>query len=61
LAGLIMGFDPWDLGLQMHQVSVEPLLDKIGVEYDHTKKYLGTNNKDLGKPRCPNVLKIVEK
>ena len=58
LAGLIMGFDPWDLGLQMHQVSVESLLDKIGIEYDAKKKYLGVNNKDLGKPRCPNVLKI---
>jgi len=58
---LIIGFDPWDLGLQMHQVSVEPFLDKIGVEYDSTKKYLGVNNKDLGKPTYPNVLKIVEK
>ena len=34
LAGLVLGFDPWDLGLQMHQVAVEPLLDKMGIAYD---------------------------
>jgi heterodisulfide reductase subunit B len=45
LAGLVLGFDPWDLGLQLHQVSVEPLLDKIGVVYDSKKKYLGLNDK----------------
>ncbi|MEG1606945.1 MAG: heterodisulfide reductase-related iron-sulfur binding cluster, partial [Mucinivorans sp.] len=32
LAGLVLGYDPWDLGLQMHQVAVEPLLVKLGVE-----------------------------
>ena len=29
LAGLVLGYDPWDLGLQLHQVAVEPLLDKM--------------------------------
>src|SRR5690554_7917371 len=32
LAALMLGRDPWTLGLQMHQVQLEPLLDKIGIE-----------------------------
>lgn len=39
VAGLVLGYDPWDLGLQMHQTNVEPLLDKIGVVYSNEKKY----------------------
>ena len=31
MAGLVLGYDPWDLGMQMHQVAVEPLLEKMGV------------------------------
>ena len=58
LAGLVLGFDPWDLGLQMHQVSVEPLLDKMGIAYDPAKKFLGVDNKNIGKPACPNVMRI---
>ena len=38
LAGLVLGYDPWDLGLQMHQTDVEPLLKKMGVEYNPEKK-----------------------
>lgn len=38
MAGLVLGYNPWDLGLQMHQVDVEPLLDKLGVEYDKNDK-----------------------
>jgi heterodisulfide reductase subunit B len=55
-AGLIMGYDPWDLGLQMHQVGVEPLLKKMGVEFDPQKKYLDKNGNSLGVPEKPNVL-----
>lgn len=40
VAGLVLGYDPWDLGLQMHQVNCEPLLDKIGIEYDPDDKYV---------------------
>ena len=39
LASLCLGYDPWDIGLQMHQVSVEPLLDKMGVRWDKKSKY----------------------
>ena len=57
LAGLVLGEDPWDLGLQVHQVAVEPLLDKMGVEYDPSAKYLGLNKEDLLRPEMPQVLK----
>lgn len=57
LAGIVLGVDPWDLGLQMHQVSPEPLLDKMGVEYDPSRKYLGLDEKDILKPGLPTVLK----
>ena len=50
LAGLVLGYDPWDLGLQMHQVDSEPLLDKMGVEYAPEAKYLGKNAGFIGKP-----------
>jgi heterodisulfide reductase subunit B len=53
LAGLVLGYDPWDLGLQMHQVNCEPLLQKMGVDYDPSQKYKGKNGKDLGKPAIP--------
>lgn len=40
VAGLVLGYDPWYLGLQMHQTPVEPLLDKIGIRYNKEEKYL---------------------
>lgn len=58
LAGLVLGYDPWDLGLQVHQVSVEPLLDKMGIPYNSSRKYLGTKGKFLGVPFKPNALKV---
>jgi heterodisulfide reductase subunit B len=39
VAGLVLGFDPWDLGLQMHQTDCEPLLNKIGIDYDPGEKF----------------------
>ena len=57
LAGLVLGYDPWDLGLQIHQVGPELLLDKMGVPYDPARKYLGLNEKDIMKPGLPTVLK----
>jgi heterodisulfide reductase subunit B len=58
LAGLILGYDPWDLGFQVHQVPVEPLLDKIGIPYDPEKKFKGINGQDLGRPASPSFLKF---
>lgn len=58
LVGLMLGYNPWDLGLQTHQVAVEPLLDKLGISYNHANKYLGPNGEYLGRPQKPSVLKV---
>ncbi|MEI7490013.1 MAG: heterodisulfide reductase-related iron-sulfur binding cluster [Bacteroidota bacterium] len=58
LAGLILGYDPWDLGLQVHQVPVEPLLDKMGIPYDPEKKFLDIDGNFIGKPKSPSFLKF---
>jgi len=58
LAGLVLGYDPWDLGLQLHQVTMEPLFDKIGIEYNPEKKFLGSSGSDIGRPASPDVLKF---
>jgi heterodisulfide reductase subunit B len=58
MAGILLGYNPWDLGLQLHQVDTEPLLIKMGIGYDPTAKYRGVDGKDLGKPDSPGVLKI---
>lgn len=58
LAGLVMGYDPWDIGLQMHQVAVEPLLDKMGIKYNPNNKYKGVNGKNLSMPASPSILKL---
>ena len=42
LAGLVLGYNPWDMGLQMHQVDCEPLLDKMGINYNPDDKFKGT-------------------
>ena len=48
LAGLMMGWDPYDVvGLQFHTVPVEPLLDKIGIPYDESKTRLGKDEQTL--------------
>jgi len=57
LAGLMLGYDPWDLGLQLHQVAVEPLLDKIGIAYNPDEKYLGVDRKEIMKPGLPENIR----
>lgn len=57
LTGMLLGYDPWEMGLQVHQVAVEPILDKIGVEYDKSKKYLGAKGEYIGEPLLPLILK----
>ena len=59
MAGLILGYDPWDLGIQLHQVDVEPLLQKLGVPYDPEQKYKGAGGCDLGHPKKTEWLKSV--
>ena len=57
LAGLLLGYNPWEIGLQLHQVTVEPLLNKLGVSYDPEDKYKGIQGADIGKPQMPEILK----
>ena len=60
VAGLVLGYDPWLLGLQVHQVPAEPLLDKIGISYDPSLKFKGANGEDLGQPEAPSFLKFYQ-
>jgi heterodisulfide reductase subunit B len=57
MAGLVLGMDPWELGMQLHQVSVESFLDKMGIQYDPSKKYKGYLNENIGIPEKPEHLK----
>jgi heterodisulfide reductase subunit B len=50
LAGLVLGYNPWDMGMQMHQTRVEPLLDQMGIDYEPNLKYAGADGKIIGKP-----------
>ena len=59
IAGLLLGYDPWDIGLQTHQVSVEPLLEKLGIKYDPGKKYEGFKGEEIGNPEKPLTLRCI--
>ena len=50
LAGIVLGYNPWDLGLQYHMVQSEPLLRKLGIEYDPADKYRTKDGKAMDVP-----------
>ncbi|MBL7111416.1 MAG: heterodisulfide reductase subunit B [Bacteroidales bacterium] len=58
ITALCLGYDPWEIGLQMHQTAVEPLLVKMGVEYNPADKYKGYSGRQLEKPGIPELLKV---
>lgn len=58
MAGLLLGYDPWMLGLQLHQVQVERLLDKIGIAYNPNEKYKGISGTTLPYPEKPSNLLV---
>ncbi len=58
LAALLLGYDPWKIGLQMHQVQCESLMDKIGIAYNPDEKYADINGNQLTPPDKPDFLKI---
>ena len=58
MAGLLLGYDPWQLGLQLHQVQSERLLDKIGIAYNPDEKYMGVSGKVLSTPEKPHNLLV---
>jgi len=53
MTGMLLGYNPWELGLQIHQVQVESLLDKIGIEYNAEEKYIGKSGMKLNLPEKP--------
>lgn len=57
LAGLLLGYDLWTLGLQLHQVGSEHLMDKIGIPYRMDEKYRGSQGEHLPSPHKPEYLK----
>ncbi|HNX65955.1 MAG TPA: heterodisulfide reductase-related iron-sulfur binding cluster [Bacteroidales bacterium] len=50
MAGLVMGYDPWELGLQYHNVQALPLLRKMGIEADPDKRFLAKDGTRLPEP-----------
>ena len=58
MAGLLLGYDPWQLGLQLHQVQAERLLDKIGIAYNPDEKYMGVSGQVLSTPEKPHNLLV---
>ena len=58
MTGLLLGYDPWELGLQIHQVQSERLLDKIGIPYDPKQKYKVPSGKILRAPKKPDNLLV---
>jgi heterodisulfide reductase subunit B len=51
LAGLVMGYNPWDLGLQFHMVQSEPLFKKMGIEYKREDKYKTKDGRQMPVPK----------
>jgi len=51
LAGLVLGYNPWDLGLQYHMVQSEPLLRKMGIEVDSGDKYRTRDGRQMPIPK----------
>jgi heterodisulfide reductase subunit B len=50
MAGLIMGYDPWEMGLQYHNVQALPLLRKMGIKADPDKRFLAKDGSRLPEP-----------
>ena len=53
LAGLVLGYNPWDLGLQYHQIQSEPLLRKMGIDFSTEDKYKSKSGFQMPAPECP--------
>jgi heterodisulfide reductase subunit B len=50
LAGLVLGMNPWDLGLQYHMVQPEPLLRKLGIDFDPADKFRTKDGRQMPVP-----------
>jgi heterodisulfide reductase subunit B len=50
MAGLVLGYDPWEMGMQYHNVQSMKLLHKMGVKVDPLKRFLSRDGKRLPEP-----------
>lgn len=58
LTALLLGFDPWEIGLQMHQVQHEALFEKMALHFKRHTKYTTKEGKELARPQKPSILLI---
>jgi hypothetical protein len=45
-----MGYNPWNLGLQYHNVQSLPLLRKMGIKADPAQRFLAKDGSRLPEP-----------
>jgi heterodisulfide reductase subunit B len=50
MAGLILGYDPWEMGMQYHNVQSLGLLKKMGITADPAKRFLTKDGSRLPEP-----------
>ncbi len=50
MAGLVMGYDPWILGMQYHNVQALALLRKMGIKADPARRFLAKDGSRLPEP-----------
>jgi heterodisulfide reductase subunit B len=50
MAGLILGYDPWEMGMQYHNVQSLGLLKKMGIKADPAKRFLTKDGSRLPEP-----------
>jgi heterodisulfide reductase subunit B len=58
LCGLVLGYNPWEIGFQTHQIAIEPLLDKMGISYDPDDKFNDKEGNYIGMPEIPEMIKV---
>ncbi len=50
VAGLILGYDPWEIGLQYHNVQAMPLFRKMGIKAETEKRFMSKDGRRLPEP-----------
>lgn len=51
LAGIVLGYDPWVLGLQYHNVQSDRVMEKMGIPFDRNRKFLTEAGERLPEPK----------
>ena len=50
MAGLVLGYDPWILGMQYHNVQSLALLRRMGIKADPARRFLAKDGSRLPEP-----------